>query len=202
MFATLCEPLRIIVRNAVRLFYDCFKLRAVNMSALQKAISNNADTIVFSGSSPEDSAYAKTFWQSVQLLPPMESRLVSSHISQRLKTAPAFGAPDVNRAHPSTKEESFEVTNYLARVKELERADECKKLMKYSTFREADMALLQKHKETRIEREKVSAGHSPRQRQQIFLSEDTTQIPSDNLEEMKEKVKELDNFKEDLNDSD
>ena len=46
---------------------------------------------------------------------------------------------------------SLEVTNYLAHVKELERADECKKLMKYSTFREADMALLQKHKETRIE---------------------------------------------------
>ena len=70
----------------------------VNMSALQKAISNNADTIVFSGSSPEDSAYAKTFWQSVQLLPPMESRLVSSHISQRLKTAPAFGAPGISAA--------------------------------------------------------------------------------------------------------
>ena len=52
-----------------------------------------------------------------------------------------------------------------------------------------------------LKREKVSAGHGPRQRQQIFLSEDTTQIPSDNLEEMKEKVKELDNFKEDLNDS-
>ena len=66
------------------------------MSTLQKSLSNNADTIVFSGSSPEDNAYAKTFWQSVQLLPPMESRLVSSHISQRLKTAPAFGAAGIN----------------------------------------------------------------------------------------------------------
>jgi hypothetical protein len=41
----------------------------------------------FSGCSPEDVAYAKTFWQSVQLQPPMESRLVSSDIKQRLRVA-------------------------------------------------------------------------------------------------------------------
>ena len=46
---------------------------------------------VFTGSSKEDMAYAKTFWQSVQLLPPMESRLVSSDIKQRLKRAPPGG---------------------------------------------------------------------------------------------------------------
>ena len=60
------------------------------MSNLQ-GMPSNAETIVFSGSSPEDGAYAKSFWHSVQLLPPMESRLVSSHISQRLKTAEAPG---------------------------------------------------------------------------------------------------------------
>lgn len=43
----------------------------------------------FSGSSPDDIAYAKTFWQSVQLQPPMESRLVSSDIKQRLRIAPS-----------------------------------------------------------------------------------------------------------------
>ena len=46
---------------------------------------------VFTGSSEEDVAYTKTFWQSVQLLPPMESRLVSSDIKQRLKRAPLGG---------------------------------------------------------------------------------------------------------------
>ena len=47
------------------------------------------EQLFFHGSSEEDIAYAKTFWKSVQLLPPMESRLVSSHISQRLRPAPA-----------------------------------------------------------------------------------------------------------------
>ena len=42
----------------------------------------------FSGSSEEDISYATNFWQSIQLHPPMESRLVSSDIKQRLKVAP------------------------------------------------------------------------------------------------------------------
>ena len=42
----------------------------------------------FSGSSIEDISYATNFWQSIQLHPPMESRLVSSDIKQRLKVAP------------------------------------------------------------------------------------------------------------------
>ena len=46
---------------------------------------------VFCGSSPEDMAYAKTFWQSIQLLTPIESKLVSSDIKQRLKRAPPGG---------------------------------------------------------------------------------------------------------------
>ena len=48
---------------------------------------SNAKT-EFSGSSAEDVSYAKTFWQSIQLHPPIESRLVSSDIRQRLKVAP------------------------------------------------------------------------------------------------------------------
>ena len=48
----------------------------------------SSEKLHFSGSSQEDMGYAKTFWQSVQLLPPMESRLVSNDISQRLKAAP------------------------------------------------------------------------------------------------------------------
>jgi len=49
------------------------------------------DRFDFIGSSEEDVAFAKTFWQTVQLFPPMESRLVSSDIKQRLKIAPNCG---------------------------------------------------------------------------------------------------------------
>ena len=43
----------------------------------------------FSGSTEEDISFAKTFWQSVHLQPPVESRLVSSDIKQRLRIAPS-----------------------------------------------------------------------------------------------------------------
>ena len=46
---------------------------------------------------------------------------------------------------------SLEMTSYLAHVRELQRADECGRLVKYSNFRQADLALLQKHKEIRKE---------------------------------------------------
>ncbi|XP_029945251.1 cilia- and flagella-associated protein HOATZ [Salarias fasciatus] len=39
---------------------------------------------VFQGSSPEDVSHARRFWSSMALLPPLESRLVSADIRQRL----------------------------------------------------------------------------------------------------------------------
>lgn len=60
-------------------------------------LTNSGHFTEFSGSSPEDISYAKTFWQSVQLQPPMESRLVSSDIKQRLRVAPS-GIHTVNHS--------------------------------------------------------------------------------------------------------
>ncbi len=42
---------------------------------------------VFDGASQEDVAYAKVFWNSLSLQPPIESRLVSADIRQRLRAA-------------------------------------------------------------------------------------------------------------------
>lgn len=42
---------------------------------------------VFDGASQEDVAYAKVFWNSLSLQPPIESRLVSADIRQRLNVA-------------------------------------------------------------------------------------------------------------------
>lgn len=42
---------------------------------------------IFAGSSEDDVAYAKVFWSSLFLQPPLESRLVSADMRQRLKVA-------------------------------------------------------------------------------------------------------------------
>ena len=57
------------------------------MATIVQEFGASAEITEFSGSSTDDSEYAKSFWQSVQLLPPIESRLYSSSISQRLRTA-------------------------------------------------------------------------------------------------------------------
>jgi len=50
------------------------------------------EAIRLSNSSAEDQCYAKLFWQSAELVPPLESRLVSSsNVTQRLKSAPPVG---------------------------------------------------------------------------------------------------------------
>ena len=58
------------------------------MATIVEDFKETKEIIVFSGSSESDMAYAKTFWQSVHLFPPPESRLVSSDVRQRLKKAP------------------------------------------------------------------------------------------------------------------
>lgn len=54
---------------------------------MQKLAELEAQYTIFVGSSHEDVSYAKTFWNSLALQPPIESRLVSADISQRLKVA-------------------------------------------------------------------------------------------------------------------
>lgn len=44
---------------------------------------------IFAGSSEGDVAYARVFWSSLFLQPPIETRLVSADIRQRLKVAKA-----------------------------------------------------------------------------------------------------------------
>ena len=56
------------------------------MLELEEQDANQYKT-VFSGSSKEDQACAKLFWQSLTLHPPIESRLVSGDVHQRLRKA-------------------------------------------------------------------------------------------------------------------
>merc|ERR1740137_34775 len=111
----------------------------------------SGEKTMFSGSSEEDMAYAKTFWQSVQLMPPMESRLVSCDIKQRLKKAPP-GSQPVNIKIPG-REPPQKLQQFLEDAKLQEKAQEWEKLQKLSRLRDEDIQLINKHRLTRIEKE-------------------------------------------------
>ena len=53
-----------------------------------------------------------------------------------------------------------------------------------------------------LQREKVSAGHSPKQLQHEFQNEDMIKVSGEDMEESKEQVKDLDNFMQEQDHSD
>lgn len=48
----------------------------------------SSSQVAFDGSTEEEILDAKLFWESLLLIPPHESRLVSDDVNQRLKIAP------------------------------------------------------------------------------------------------------------------
>ncbi|XP_053474420.1 cilia- and flagella-associated protein HOATZ isoform X4 [Ictalurus furcatus] len=76
---------------------------------------------VFEGSSQEDVAYAKVFWSSLCLQPPIESSLVALDITQRLKVAKA---PQTSNTVPTEPPWSTENDEILQKAYQLQMQDE------------------------------------------------------------------------------
>ncbi|XP_023669347.1 cilia- and flagella-associated protein HOATZ isoform X2 [Paramormyrops kingsleyae] len=111
---------------------------------------------VFAGSSIEDVTYAKVFWSSVTLQPPLESRLVSASISQRLKVA-GDPQPSLEQSTPNKEEEDLLETAYRR-----QRAAEKQKYLDMAKKRQDIIALLKKQREDRIKKETISLPYKPR----------------------------------------
>ena len=84
------------------------------MVSLFSDIDTSKERLEFSGSSSEDIACAKLFWQTVCLQPHLESGLVSSDVSQRRRSAPLPGVTTVR---------SCALTNRLLDFGSLEKLD-------------------------------------------------------------------------------
>ncbi|KAE8592597.1 hypothetical protein XENTR_v10018804 [Xenopus tropicalis] len=61
--------------------------KQVNLPAMEDVWEDDSSYTVFSGSCERDVSLCKIFWNSVTLQPPLESRLVSGDIEQRLRAA-------------------------------------------------------------------------------------------------------------------
>ncbi|XP_035510362.1 UPF0722 protein C11orf88 homolog [Morone saxatilis] len=109
---------------------------------------------VFDGSSPEDVSHARQLWSSLSLLPPLESRLVSADIRQRLPVSrpqrsstagPKQWAPEPPRG-PAVRQRQEERQRYA------DMADQ----------RRETLALLGRQREQRVRRELVSVDFKPK----------------------------------------
>ncbi|KAK2147190.1 hypothetical protein LSH36_564g00006 [Paralvinella palmiformis] len=160
------------------------------MATKIESFGQSKDITVFCDSRDDDIAYAKTFWQSMQLMPPMESRLVSSNIRQRLKVAPP-GHQGINTLY-TQQEESPELISFLARAHAQQKADEAKRLQKFVKLREEDLKLLQKHRMLRQEKEKI-ANHRGVE-QEMSMPTNNSRDRDENYKEIQESMKEIEEF--------
>nr|XP_004227381.1 UPF0722 protein C11orf88 homolog [Ciona intestinalis] len=109
----------------------------------------------FSGSSPEDVEHAKSFWRSLNLHPPLESRLVSADIRQRLKVATVRPKNDELAVECLASENE----RFMKQAHELEKADERIKYRALAQQREQVLNLLYRQRAQRMAKEMISRNH-------------------------------------------
>nr|XP_021140963.1 UPF0722 protein C11orf88 homolog isoform X2 [Columba livia] len=110
--------------------------------------------LVFACSSPNNVAFAQTFWTSVMLPPLLESRLGPATLQQS-NTAPQASQLPRKSEKKSEKEKILEAQSMEKRkVKE--------KCLQQARRREEILALLRKQREKRIAKELISYPHKPK----------------------------------------
>ncbi|KAK2893414.1 cilia- and flagella-associated protein HOATZ [Channa argus] len=112
---------------------------------------------VFKGSSPEDISHARQLWSSLSLLPPLESRLVSADIHQRLPVS----RPQRSGFTPAVAPKL--VTVEPPSVPTLrQRQEERQRYVAMGDQRREILTLLRRQREQRIQKEVVSVAFKPK----------------------------------------
>ncbi|XP_077411914.1 cilia- and flagella-associated protein HOATZ [Vanacampus margaritifer] len=144
----------------------------------QRSIEASNDVLtVFSGSSPEDVSHARLLWSTLCMATPLESRLVSSDIPQRLPVSrpERSGHLEPRRAEPPN----------LNAAKQ--REEERQRYMAMAAQRKETLALLRRQREQRIQKELLSLAFKPRTPRDKAHKDKTNEL---NMEE--EMVRQLD----------
>ncbi|XP_038563688.1 cilia- and flagella-associated protein HOATZ [Micropterus salmoides] len=108
---------------------------------------------VFDGSSPEDVSHARQLWSSLSLLPPLESRLVSADIRQRLPVSRP------QRSGAGAKLSALEPPSVPALR---QRQEERQRYAAMADQRREILALLRRQREQRIQKELLSVDFKPK----------------------------------------
>lgn len=104
---------------------------------------SSASVIVFDGSSPAEVSHARQLWSSACLLPPLEVRLMSADIRQRLPVArPQRAGPKPSSPEPPTGA--------------IQRREDRQRFSAMAEQRREVRALLGRQREQRVRRELVS----------------------------------------------
>ncbi|KAA0716461.1 UPF0722 protein C11orf88 -like protein [Triplophysa tibetana] len=137
---------------------------------------------IFAGSSEDDVSYAKVFWSSLFLQPPLESRLVSADIRQRLKVAKVPQSKCDRLGNPE-KTDDIQHNTYLK-----QKQEEKQRYMEMAKKRDQIIDLLKSLRNERIKKEMISLQHKSRKGDPERLAPKT---PLSHLDEDQKEVMKL-----------
>ncbi|XP_031718249.1 cilia- and flagella-associated protein HOATZ [Anarrhichthys ocellatus] len=114
---------------------------------------------VFEGSSPGDVSHARLLWSSLSLVPPLESRLVSADIGQRLPVSrPQRSSSSTGPRRSCSMQQPQPSCEHAL----LQRLEERQRYAAMADQRRETMALLRRQREQRIRREMLSVDFKPK----------------------------------------
>ncbi|XP_039258385.1 cilia- and flagella-associated protein HOATZ-like [Styela clava] len=129
-----------------------------------KPIEKEKDCILFSNSPIEDVNHAKSFWKSLTLQPPLESRLVSADIRQRLRIATPPNKPPKKTRRSTTTWEETKTAVFLHNAYQQDKKEVKQKYRQLMLQREAALNLLHKQRLERLQKELISLPYKPAQK--------------------------------------
>ncbi|XP_041832458.1 cilia- and flagella-associated protein HOATZ [Melanotaenia boesemani] len=141
---------------------------------------------VFDGSSPEDVSHARQLWSSLSLLPPLESRLMSADIRQRLQVFRPQRSSSTASAPPGPRPSAPELPDVFA---PRQRQEERQRYKAMADQRKEILALLGRQRQQRIQKELVSAAFKPKMK--VCRSRTVKPQENSDCEMEKEMVKQL-----------
>ncbi|XP_075046118.1 cilia- and flagella-associated protein HOATZ isoform X1 [Mixophyes fleayi] len=118
----------------------------------------DGDLTVFTGSCERDVMFSKIFWNSVTLQPPLESRLVSGNMQQRLRAA---GDPTLRKTYTQQHLDDLKTECFLLEAQRAQDIEQRAIYLQKAKRREEIIALLRKQREDRVKKELVSLGYKP-----------------------------------------
>uniref|UniRef100_A0ABM5EQG1 Cilia- and flagella-associated protein HOATZ n=1 Tax=Pogona vitticeps TaxID=103695 RepID=A0ABM5EQG1_9SAUR len=139
-------------------------------------------SLVFQGGEEQDVALAKTFWNSVTLQPPLESRLTG----HRASSLPGGGGNNGGGGGGSRRSSAESKDERSLGATEAEKKDVKEQYLKKAKRREEIIALLRKQRAERILKESFSNMHKSKSK----IQDSKIQIPESDFED-KESVKAL-----------
>ncbi|XP_063797973.1 cilia- and flagella-associated protein HOATZ [Pseudophryne corroboree] len=135
------------------------------------------DLTVFSGSSECDVTVSRILWNSVTLQPPLESRLVSGDMEQRLRAA---GEPRLRKTCTQQELDDLKTEYFLFEAQRAQDIEQRSIYLQKAKRREEILALLKKQREDRIKKEFVSMAYKP------IITQGKRRLSTHDIEEMED----------------